>query len=419
MEQEEYPQGAATLDATERWLNRFVHFPSDAHSTLTTLWVAGSHMTDETGTVVHKAYGRLGFVSDQPSSGKTTAMERALALTPRGETLVQPSQAGILDALEERATIGLDEADKYFGKTGRMPHVVALLNAGYKQGASLRHRGRKVNTFSLVMYSGLLEALGVNPDLAPLRTRSFLVEMVPAPLGTDVTEYDDERHDGVEGMLRHALASWGRSVAPMVADVVAEAPEGVHNRRAQLWRPLLRVAALAGGDWPERALSACDELESGVSTAEVVQTPGQRIMADVLSVCKGVDRIPTGVLLERLYGIAGAPWRFVLADSGSSGTARELAALLEPHGLLPKLLWFELPDVGRLQMRGYALTDHQGCGICPADPPHTDELDSHTDQTSLHTDEPVHVTDALRPPVEPKVRDPRLPSAAPMITFSG
>src|SRR5690349_21569359 len=221
MDTEHYPQGAAVLDATERWLRRFVHFPTEAHYTLTSLWVAGSHMTDETGTPVHKAYGRLGFVSNEPASGKTTAMERALALTPRGEILVQPSLAGIMDAIDERQIIALDEADKFFGKTGRMAHVVAFLNAGYKQGGgSVRHRGRKVDSFALVLYSGLLEALGVNPDLAPLRTRSFLVEMHGAPQGVSVEEYDDERHDAPQTLLRQAVASWAQSVAHIVSGVV-------------------------------------------------------------------------------------------------------------------------------------------------------------------------------------------------------
>lgn len=411
METEEYPQGAAVLDATERWLRRFVHFPTEAHYTLATLWVAGSHMTDETGTVVHKAYGRLGFVSNEPASGKTTAMERALALTPRGEVLVQPSLAGIMDAIDANEIIALDEADKFFGKSSRMAHVTAFLNAGYKQGGgTVRHRNRKVDSFALVMYSGLLEALGVNPDLAPLRTRSFLIEMHATTGSVTVEEYDDERHDAPQSILRQAVASWGRSVAHLASAVVVETPESVTNRRAQVWRPLLRTAALAGGYWPDKAREACEELESGVSTGAVVLTPEQRIIADVLSVCEGVSRIPTPVLIEGLHGVEGSPWKFVLPHKAggavSSGTARELAALLEPHGLFPRPLRFEVPEVGLLRMHAYDLTDHQGCRMCPQTTPYTDELALYTDETHLYTDEqtrtrtdlhvhgPTHGTDA-------------------------
>jgi hypothetical protein len=415
MKPEEYPQGAATLDATVRWLKRFVHLPSESHYTLTALWVAGSHMTDETGTVVHKAYGRLGFVSNVPASGKSTAMERALALTPRGEVLVQPSLAGIMDAIDERQIIALDEADKYFGKSGRMSHVVAFLNAGYKRGGGIvRHRARKVDSFSLVTYSGLLEALGVNPDLHPLRTRSFLVEMQPAPLGTQVEEYDDERHDGPESMLRMAIASWAQSVAHIVSDVAVNTPESVTNRRAQIWRPLLRTAALAGAEWPVRAWEACEELESGISLAPPVRTPEQRIMDDVLSVCEGASQLPTKVLLQRLHALPGSPWKFILPGDGT-GTARELAAWLAPHGLYPDILWFSVPDVGRLQIRGYDLTAHQGCLLCPQTRSHTDEFASHTDESGSGTDEPASVTDDGNTP-PPPVAAPRVD---PRIMFSG
>jgi hypothetical protein len=439
---EEHPQGAAVLDATERWLRRFVHFPSEAHYTLATLWVAGSHMTDETGTVVHKAYGRLGFVSNEPASGKTTAMERALALTPRGEVLVQPSLAGIMDAIDERQIIALDEADKYFGRTGRMAHVTAFLNAGYKQGGGLvRHRGRKVDSFALVMYSGLLEALGVNPDLQPLRTRSFLIEMHAMTHGTTVEEYDDERHDAPQGILRQAVASWAHSVAHVASGVVVETPEGVTNRRAQIWRPLLRTAALAGGYWPDRAREACEELESGISSAALVLTPEQRIIADVLAVCEGVSRVPTPTLIEALHEVEGAPWKFVLphkkGGAASSGTARELAALLEPHGLFPRPLRFEVPEVGMLRLHGYELTDHQECGMCTPvyeiietvnsageigddlrpytdqSAPYTDGTQTYTDDVDVYTDEQTHPdrdaqkTDPVTEPLQMVKRLPR------------
>jgi len=419
----EHPQGAAVLDATERWLRRFVYNASDAHHTITTLWIAGSHMTDETGTPVHRAYPRLGFVSNEPQSGKTTAMERALELTPRGEILVQPSLAGIMDAVEERQTVALDEADKYFGKTGRMSHVVAFLNAGYKQGGgSVRHRSRKVDSFALVMYSGLLEALGVNPDLQPLRTRSMLLEMHPAPRGTKVEEFDDEMHDYPQDMLRQSLSSWGRSVSHVVSGMVVETPESVTNRRAQLWRPLLRVAALAGGDWPEKAIAACAELESGISLAEPVLTAEQRIMGDVLTVANGETVLPTNILLSRLVALPGAPWKFVFPEPTSTGAARELAELMSVHGLFPTDIRYYVDGVGRLPYKGYNLTGHQDCRLCPDDPSLTDQDGVHTDESELHTDERSSVADADNTTAVAFTVQPttvRRPTAPTGITFSG
>jgi hypothetical protein len=424
--EEEYPQGAANLDATERWLRKFVRFQSDAHYTLATLWVAGSHMTGTDGSVTHNAYGRLAFVSDQPSSGKTTAMERVLALTPRGETLIQPSMAGILDAVEARRVIGIDEADQFFGKNGSMRGVVAFLNAGYRRnGGTVRYSRREVPSYSLVTFSGLAESLRVSSHLGPLRTRTFMVEMVPAIRGTKLEEFDDEQHEYIETMIKDALESWGRTVAPHVSGMAVTTPDSVSNRRAQIWRPLLRVAALAGAEWPRKAWEACEEMESGIDLSEPVPTPEQRIMTDVLTVAGSAVKLPTKQLLERLYALPESPWKFVFTSADDTGSARELARLLEPHGLRSKDVYINVPDIGRLPYKGYDLSDHQDCRMCTGTSSHADGLGSHADETGARTDESsteedadaVTVPDVL--PVPTPVAAPVQPPFRPVVAFSG
>lgn len=419
METEEINQGAHVLDSVERWMSKFVHFPSTTHSTITALWVAGTHMTgaasaESAPQLVHLAYPRLGFVSNEPGSGKTTAMERALALCPRGELLIQPSMAGIMDAVDERQTIGIDEADKYFGKRGgAQAQVIGFINAGYrKNGGSVRFKNRRVDSFAPMLYSGLLEALGVNPALLPLRTRSLLLEMHPAPYGVKVGEFDDEKHEYAQDTLRDALASWGKLVAPRVPRIVVPDVEGVNNRRAQLWRALFRVAILAGGEWPEKAMRACLDIESGMASQGPTLTPEQRLMADVRAVA-GRSRIATTELISRLHAIPGAPWRYVFPDHTGTGEARDIAAMLEPHGLVPDTFWFDIPELGKMQRRGYDLSTHEGCRICPAEESGTDETGSQTDDIYSGTDEwedgtddAGHVTDAylIKPPAPPVVR---------------
>lgn len=414
---EEVNQGAHVLDMTERWMRKFVHFPSETHHTITALWIAGVHMTDGGGPdtapqLIHKAYARLGFVSDEPGSGKTTAMERALALCPRGELIIQPSLAGIMDAVDERQTLGLDEADKYFGKKGgAQPQVIGFINAGYRKGGGyVRFKNRKVDSFAPMLYSGLLEALGVNPALSPLRTRSMLLEMHPAPYGARVDEFDDERHEYAQDTLRDALASWGKLVAPRVPRIPVPEVEGVTNRRAQLWRPLFRVAILAGGEWPDRALRACLDLESGISGQGPSLTPSQRIMADIWAVA-GRRKIMTTELIKRLHSIDGAPWRYVFPDHQGTGEARELAEMLAPHGLIPDAYWFDIPELGRIQRRGYDLALHSGCVICPPDQPVTDENRSQTDDIYDVTDADDAMTDDAADAMDPHVIIPPAPVA--------
>ena len=50
--------------------------------------------------------------------------------------------------------------------------------------------------------------------------------------------------------IARKLARWAKDLPEL--DLDPEVPAFLHNREADLWRPLFAIAALAGGDWPER-----------------------------------------------------------------------------------------------------------------------------------------------------------------------
>lgn len=57
---------------------------------------------------------------------------------------------------------------------------------------------------------------------------------------------------GPSGSLRDKLTSF-----------VPEVPEGLDHRARNIWKPLLAIAELAGGDWPEKARKAALALSAG------------------------------------------------------------------------------------------------------------------------------------------------------------
>jgi hypothetical protein len=389
----EYPPGARALDSTERFLRRFIYLPSDHHYRMVTLWIAGTHFTNSEGAPVHSAYGRLGFVSDQPGSGKSFSTERVLALVPKSELLVQPSLRGIVDAVEEHNVIALEEADKYFsGKSQR--HVIAFLNTGYRRsGAVLRHANKRVDAFCLAIYNGLNETVAVNPELRALRTRTLMVPMTIPPSNVELEEYDYEIHPGTEARLSEALASWATMVTRYVTKVSVEMPPNVTGRRKEIWQPLLRVSVLAGGPWPEYAYEACKAIETDSFSDALIATPEDRIMSDIALIADGRVRIPTADLLAGLCELPRAPWGSMWPNPESSAVARELAALVMPHGLLSGTYWFSVPGLPtKVQMKGYDLSSHSGCELCTVtDTPGADVTDD--EDMTVTDDENADVTD--------------------------
>ncbi len=85
-------------------------------------------------------------------------------------------------------------------------------------------------------------------------------------------------------------------------------PDGITDRPADVWEPLLAVADVAGGDWPRRACEACVTLVKASQTNDKGSI-GVRLLTDLRDhVLIGIDRLPTVAILDRLNALDDAPW---------------------------------------------------------------------------------------------------------------
>jgi len=136
--------GATLLDQVEAMLARFVAFPSDETRTAVTLWIAHTHALDEFETTP-----RLAFLSPEPGSGKTRALEILELLVPRPLLTVNSTPAYLFRKVSDEAgtpTILYDEIDTVFGpKAKDNEDIRGMLNSGYRKGATagtMRHQGQ-------------------------------------------------------------------------------------------------------------------------------------------------------------------------------------------------------------------------------------------------------------------------------------
>jgi hypothetical protein len=135
-------------------------------------------------------------------------------------------------------------------------------------------------------------------------------------------------------------------------------PDGVTDRPADVWEPLLAVADAAGGDWPKQARAACVELAAAAETAEA--SLGVRLLADLAEVFAKRDEygnptgeteieLPTTVILDRLAALEESPWA-ALGRQAKPLDARGLATRLRAYGIksdnLPR-------DDGGARLKGY------------------------------------------------------------------
>ena len=267
--------GDQLLDLLRKWIGTYARLPSPAALDAVTLWVAHSHMRDEKGTLVFRATPRLYLLSSEPGSGKSKVLELCNMLCPAtyGLTL-EPTAAGLTHTIgNEHATVFIDEGDVMFGAGQRKSAVRAVINGGYERhGTMLNGKGSKatrVPVFGALALAGLdvLEK-GTGDTLTALLSRGVRIRMKkagkddrPAKV-TRVTEGQGEK-------MRAWLEAWAGQVRDSIKDYQPEMPEEVDGRPEQIWEPLVAVADVAGGEWPERARAACIELALDQATAPV------------------------------------------------------------------------------------------------------------------------------------------------------
>lgn len=322
--------GAALLDDVRAFLARFVTFPSQAALDITTAWAVHTHFVDCDEHLLFMTSPRLVFVSDQPASGKTRAMEMALLLSARGQQVLDPTPGSFATMInEERATIGIDEIDILFGAGGAKAVLRSLLNGGYRKGAKWpRMNKASLPVFSAVTMSGLGRKFRSAAELAPLRSRSIIIDMVP---GSPPERYRTSLHEPTAKSLREALTRWGARNLDITEAIPDDIPEGIDDRLLEVSEPLFVIADRAGGHWPQTIREAARQLLLGEGDGEDEASLSERLIAD-LAVAFGVEsKMSRVALTEALYDIPGSPWA-KLWPSRQSAPA-ELSALLAPLGV--------------------------------------------------------------------------------------
>ncbi|WP_369778171.1 DUF3631 domain-containing protein [Streptomyces sp. R33] len=132
--------------------------------------------------------------------------------------------------------------------------------------------------------------------------------------------------------VRDRLAAWLR---PRGKEAMGLMPVAVpvEDRAADTWEPLVIVADLAGGDWPERARTACRVLTAYEAAQDQDNSLHTRILVDirrVFAACGNPAALPTRTILGMPNRDEEAPW----ADVGAQGLCpRHLQLLLKPYDI--------------------------------------------------------------------------------------
>jgi hypothetical protein len=351
------PDGAAILRQLHAVLTRYVILPSAEAAVAVALWIAASH-----AQAAWQHAPRLVIRAPEKRCGKSRLLDIVEGTCHHPLITVNASPAAVYRAIgtDTPPTLLVDEADTIFGGKNAEANedLRGLLNAGHQRNrpAIRWDAGTRsletIPTFAMAALAGI----GAMPDT--IEDRAVVIRMRRRAPGEKVAPFRYRRDRPALTRLAAQLAGWlGGHLAELER---AEPPMPLEDRAADTWEPLIAVADLAGGTWPEMARHAAVVLTRDLDQAASV-SDRIRLLADCRTAFGDADALPSTTIFARLRTDPEAPW----CEPAPGITPKRLAALLADYDIRSTPIRFGEP-IG--QVRGYNRTDFTDAWAryCPA-----------------------------------------------------
>jgi hypothetical protein len=329
--------GDALLDSIRRVFRRYIVLPSDADIALS-LWVLHA-WTYDAGDISPF----LVLVSPTKRCGKTNTLILLLYLTPRSELSSNITGPALFRYIEQsHPTLLIDEGDSFLKENEELR---GILDSGHTKAAAYVRRTveekgeHKTRRFSTWTPKAIATIRGLADTLED-RSVTIMLQRKPPSAGVERLRKRDNEEFAI---LRRQAARWATDNFHQLVDADPKVPEALNDRAADNWRPLLAIADLAGGDWPERAREAACVL-SGEAHDDAINV---ELLKDIRLAFGDADAIRSADLVAKLAEDPERPW----ADwkNGRPLSQNQLGRLLSKFGITSETV--DLP--GLKSAKGY------------------------------------------------------------------
>jgi len=339
---------AAILEEIQKILKRYVTFLfPEEQPIIIALWILHTWFFAAFDFTVY-----LYIFSPSWRSGKTRLFE-AIALTCQAPELTSGASAAALIRANNETnppTFLVDEVDGiYTGKGNKedAESIRVFLNAGYERGGTfLKCVGQgadiTVQRFPAFAPKGLASIRKCIPGTVIDRSISIEMERQKGRRAAKLRKREARAEvAGLRDELKVLAAD--EALIEKLRDARPPMPDELNDRQQDVCEPLLAIADLAGGDWPEKARDALVKL---IGQQDEDQDISIRLLADIRRVFHKTkeDKLPTQILLEELVKIADdAPWPGWFEKALNAGQIKsagsKLAWALKPYKIKPTTVW--------------------------------------------------------------------------------
>ena len=367
--------GRVLLDGLRGLLRRLLVLPKWGAEGLA-LWILHTYAFE-----LREVTAYLGIESPVKRCGKSTLLTALSRLVSRPVVSTNISPPAFFRVIEEvRPTLLIDEAD---GILRRNEELRGILNSGYtkptafvvrvayqtageaqgvrREAGGAATEAGEAGAAQLVRYScwcpKALASIGRLPET--LADRCIVLRMQrKRPME------ECERLRRLEGVARDLSRQCARFVADHqreISEAQPEIPEALNDRAADIWEPLLALADLAGGEWPEVARQAAVGLTASAEENSPIGSLLMDLFVMFTNQCVEAGRAKNGengargqlpgrmfsrTMVQILNLYVDRPWMEL--RRGKAITELWLAQQLRPLGIQPRTL-----RIGEERAKGY------------------------------------------------------------------
>ena len=254
--------------------------------------------------------------------------------------------AALFRSIDEwKPTLLIDETDSFMRENEELR---GLLNAGHTRDAAYvikvvgkEHTPKKFNVWGAKALAGI----GHLPDTVMDRAIVFeLRRKLPHEKSERLRNADPKIFDA----LKAKLARFSQDYQKALQDTHPTLPDCLHDRAQDNWEPLLAIADIAGGIWPNLARSTAIRLSK---VENEPQSIGIQLLTDIQEIfeLKQVTRISTANLIDILCADDEKCW--ATYNRGKPISPRQIATRLAEYGI-----WSKTIRIGDYTPKGFEIS---------------------------------------------------------------
>ena len=336
---DEEVDGATLLDEIATTYRRYVvmsKYDADA----ATLWTIHSHAIDAAHFTA-----RLFITSPDKRCGKSRLLQiigRVVRRPVRTSNVSVASFFRIIEAIQP--TLLVDEADSF---TKDNDELRGVINGGYERGNPILRTVPVGDTFEVREFPtwAAVVIAGIGKLASTIEDRSIILRLERKRRDEDVLRLRMDRTPDLDGLARMA-ARWASDNLPALRDADPDMPSALNDRAADIWRALIAIADVVGGDWSQRARHAAVAISGDHASDD--QSSAVQLLSDLRDFTneQSGHGFRTEDILCRLHALDDRPWPY-WGRSRRPINAKQLSDILRPYRVRPGTIRFrEQPAKG-------------------------------------------------------------------------